>query len=293
MSNDRRTAIVTGAARGIGAAVATRLAADGHAVAVVDLDEQTCKSVVAKIEDDGGTALAVAADVSDEQSVADATAAVADQLGGPTILVNNAGITRDNVLRKMSVDDWDAVAAVHLRGNFLFSRAAQPHMREAGWGRIVNLSSVSALGNLGQANCAAAKAGVQGITKTLAIELGRDGVTVNAVAPGFIETEMTAATAERMGVSFESSRNQPPPTSRSAALASRAISPPQSRFSLRRKHHSCQVRFSSSREVPAADLQFTPDNVRHSIERNQTCRIYFQSAARRPSSLVERAESDT
>jgi 3-oxoacyl-[acyl-carrier protein] reductase len=191
MSNDRRTAIVTGAARGIGAAVATRLAADGHAVAVVDLDEQACKSVVAKIEDDGGTALAVAADVSDEQSVAGATAAVADQLGGPTILVNNAGITRDNVLRKMSVDDWDAVAAVHLRGNFLFSRAVQPHMREAGWGRIVNLSSVSALGNLGQANYAAAKAGVQGITKTLAIELGRNGVTVNAVAPGFIETEMT------------------------------------------------------------------------------------------------------
>jgi 3-oxoacyl-[acyl-carrier protein] reductase len=203
MSNDRRTAIVTGAARGIGAAVATRLAADGHAVAVVDLDQQACKSVVAKIENDGGTALAVAADVSDEQSVADATAAVADQLGGPTILVNNAGITRDNVLRKMSVDDWEAVAAVHLRGNFLFSRAVQPHMREAGWGRIVNLSSVSALGNLGQANYAAAKAGVQGITKTLAIELGRNDVTVNAVAPGFIETEMTAATAERMGVSFE------------------------------------------------------------------------------------------
>jgi 3-oxoacyl-[acyl-carrier protein] reductase len=106
-------------------------------------------------------------------------------------------------LRKMSVADWDAVAAVHLRGNFLFSRAVQPFMREAGWGRIVNLSSVSALGNFGQVNYAAAKAGVQGITKTLAIELGPYGVTVNAVAPGFIETEMTAATASRMGVSFE------------------------------------------------------------------------------------------
>ena len=202
-AHNQRVAIVTGAARGIGAAVATRLAADGQAVAVVDLDEPSCKSVATAIADNGGTAIAVAADVSDEQSVTDATEAVADQLGGPTILVNNAGITRDNVLRKMTVDDWDAVAAVHLRGNFLFSRAVQPYMREAGWGRIVNLSSVSALGNFGQMNYAAAKAGVQGITKTLAIELGPYGVTVNAVAPGFIETEMTAATATRMGVSFE------------------------------------------------------------------------------------------
>jgi len=202
-AHNQRVAIVTGAARGIGAAVATRLAADGHVVAVVDLDEPSCKSVATAIADNGGTAIAVAADVSDEQSVTEATGAVADQLGGPTILVNNAGITRDNVLRKMTVDDWDAVAAVHLRGNFLFSRAVQPYMREAGWGRIVNLSSVSALGNFGQMNYAAAKAGVQGITKTLAIELGPYGVTVNAVAPGFIETEMTAATATRMGVSFD------------------------------------------------------------------------------------------
>lgn len=202
-ANNQRVAIVTGAARGIGAAVATRLAADGYAVAVVDLDEQSCKSVATTIADNGGTAVGIAADVSDEQSVSDATAAIADQLGGPTILINNAGITRDNVLRKMSVDDWDAVAAVHLRGNFLFSRAVQPYMREAGWGRIVNLSSVSALGNRGQVNYAAAKAGVQGITKTLAIELGPYGVTVNAVAPGFIESEMTAATATRMGVSFD------------------------------------------------------------------------------------------
>jgi 3-oxoacyl-[acyl-carrier protein] reductase len=202
-ANTRRVAIVTGAARGIGAAIATRLSDEGHAVAVIDLDEQACKSVAETLADNGGRAVGVAADVSDEQSVAEATAAVAEQLGSPAILVNNAGITRDNVLRKMSVDDWDAVAAVHLRGNFLFSRAVQPYMREAGWGRIVNLSSVSALGNFGQTNYAAAKAGVQGITKTLAIELGPYGITVNAVAPGFIETDMTAATAARMGVSFE------------------------------------------------------------------------------------------
>jgi 3-oxoacyl-[acyl-carrier protein] reductase len=119
------------------------------------------------------------------------------------VLANNAGIIRDNLLFKMSVADWDAVMNVHLRGSFLFARAVESHMRESGWGRIVNLSSTSALGNRGQANYAAAKAGVQGFTKTLALELGRFGVTVNAIAPGFIETEMTAATAERVGVPFE------------------------------------------------------------------------------------------
>jgi 3-oxoacyl-[acyl-carrier protein] reductase len=119
------------------------------------------------------------------------------------VLVNNAGITRDNLLFKMSAADWDSVTNVHLRGAFLMSRAAQPHMTEAKWGRIVNLSSISALGNRGQANYAAAKAGLQGFTKTLAIELGRFGVTVNAIAPGFVATEMTAATAQRLGMSFE------------------------------------------------------------------------------------------
>ena len=124
-------------------------------------------------------------------------------MGPPLILVNNAGILRDNLLFKMTVDDWDAVMGVHLRGAFLMSRAAQRHMIEAGWGRIVNLSSTSALGNRGQANYAAAKAGMQGFTKTLAIELGRYGVTVNAIAPGFIESEMTIGTAARIGVPFE------------------------------------------------------------------------------------------
>jgi 3-oxoacyl-[acyl-carrier protein] reductase len=119
------------------------------------------------------------------------------------VLVNNAGITRDNLLFKMTEDDWDSVLAVHLRGSFLMSRAVQQYMTKAGWGRIVNVSSTSALGNRGQANYAAAKAGLQGFTKTLAIELGKFGVTVNAVAPGFIATDMTAQTAERMGISFE------------------------------------------------------------------------------------------
>lgn len=198
-----RTAIVTGAARGIGAAVARRLAADGHAVAVLDLDAAACAPVVAEIEAAGGRALAVGADVSDESAVAAAVEDVAAGLGAPTVLVNNAGILRDNLLFKMTVADWDAVMGVHLRGAFLMSRAVQGHMRQKGFGRIVNLSSTSALGNRGQANYSAAKAGLQGLTKTLAIELGRFGVTVNAVAPGFIETEMTHATAARMGVSFD------------------------------------------------------------------------------------------
>ncbi|TNY31722.1 3-oxoacyl-ACP reductase FabG [Thermomonospora catenispora] len=198
-----RTAIVTGAARGIGAGVAKRLARDGFAVAVLDLDEDACKPVVAEIEAAGGKALAVGCDVSDEQAVEAAVKRVAAELGPPLVLVNNAGIIRDNLLFKMSTDDWDAVMNVHLRGSFLMSRAAQKYMTEAKWGRIVNLSSTSALGNRGQANYSAAKAGLQGFTKTLAIELGKFGVTVNAVAPGFIETEMTAATAARVGVPFE------------------------------------------------------------------------------------------
>lgn len=197
-----RIAIVTGAARGIGAATALRLAADGHTVAVVDLDEKACTDTVDAITAAGGRALAVGADVSDTDAVAAAVGRVADELGPPTVLVNNAGVLRDNLLFKMTDSDWDTVMQVHLRGAFLMSRAVQRHMVEAKWGRIVNLSSTSALGNRGQANYAAAKAGLQGFTKTLAIELGQFGVTVNAVAPGFIVTDMTAATAARMGIDF-------------------------------------------------------------------------------------------
>ncbi|MGN6243060.1 MAG: 3-oxoacyl-ACP reductase FabG [Motilibacteraceae bacterium] len=200
---EQRTAVVTGAARGIGAAVAERLAADGFAVAVLDLDESACQGTVEAIKAAGGTAIGVGVDVADEQAVEAAVTRVAEELGGPTVLVNNAGITRDNLLFKMTTGDWDAVMGVHLRGSFLMSRACQKYMTDAQWGRIVNLSSTSALGNRGQANYAAAKAGLQGFTKTLAIELGKFGVTVNAIAPGFIETEMTAATAERIGIPFE------------------------------------------------------------------------------------------
>ncbi|CAB4908791.1 MAG: SDR family oxidoreductase [Actinobacteria bacterium] len=203
MAQAQRTAIVTGAARGIGAAIATRLAADGMSVAVLDLDEGACAGTVEKIKAAGGDAIAVGANVADEAGVAAAVDRVAEELGGPTVLVNNAGITRDNLLFKMTVEDWEAVMNVHLRGAFLMSKAAQKHMVAAEFGRIVNLSSVSALGNRGQVNYSAAKAGMQGFTKTLAIELGRYNVTANAIAPGFIETEMTAATAERVGVPFE------------------------------------------------------------------------------------------
>jgi 3-oxoacyl-[acyl-carrier protein] reductase len=203
MTQPARVAIVTGAARGIGEATARKLAADGLAVAVVDLDEAACASTVTEIHDAGGTALAVGADVSDSVQVAAAVERTVAELGAPTVLVNNAGVLRDNLLFKMSEDDWETVMAVHLRGAFLFTRAVQKHMVEAKWGRIVSLSSTSALGNRGQANYAAAKAGVQGFTKTVAIELGRYGITANAIAPGFIETDMTAATAARVGVSME------------------------------------------------------------------------------------------
>jgi 3-oxoacyl-[acyl-carrier protein] reductase len=195
-----RTAIVTGAARGIGAATARRLAQDGFAVAVLDLLEDQAKATAEAIVADGGRALAVGVDVADEESVAAAVARVTAELGAPTVLVNNAGILRDNLLFKMSTDDWDSVLSVHLRGAFLMTRAVQASMVEARFGRIVNLSSTSALGNRGQANYSAAKAGMQGFTKTLAIELGKFGVTANAVAPGVVETDMIRATAERIGM---------------------------------------------------------------------------------------------
>jgi 3-oxoacyl-[acyl-carrier protein] reductase len=203
MPDTQRVAIVTGAARGIGAATAGRLAADGMAVAVLDLDQASCAGTVDAITDAGGRAVAVGADVSKSDQVEAAVDKIVAELGPPAVLVNNAGIIRDNLLFKMTDDDWDAVLGVHLRGAFLMSRAVQKHMVDQRFGRIVNLSSSSALGNRGQVNYSAAKAGMQGFTKTLAIELGQFGITANAVAPGFIATDMTATTAARVGMEFE------------------------------------------------------------------------------------------
>jgi 3-oxoacyl-[acyl-carrier protein] reductase len=204
VSTPARVAIVTGAARGIGAATARRLAADGFAVAVLDLTEDDARDTAEQIRAAGGRALAVGADVGDREQAEAAVERVATDLGPPVVLVNKAGVTRDNLLFKMTDEDWDVVMHVHLRGSFLMTRAVQKHMVEAGWGRIVNLSSTSALGNRGQANYATAKAGLQGFTKTLAVELGRFGVTANAIAPGFIVTDMTRATAARLGQDWNS-----------------------------------------------------------------------------------------
>ena len=199
----QKTAIVTGAARGIGAGTAIRLAADGMAVAVLDINEADCAATVKEIKNSGGRALAVGADVSKTDQVNAAVERVAAELGGPTVLVNNAGITRDALLFKMTDEDWDAVINVNLRGAFLMARAVQKYMTEQKWGRIVNISSSSALGNRGQANYSATKAGLEGFTKTLAKELGKFGITSNAVAPHFIATDMTAAMADKLKMSFE------------------------------------------------------------------------------------------
>jgi 3-oxoacyl-[acyl-carrier protein] reductase len=198
-----RVAVVTGAGRGIGAAVAARLADDGFAVALLDLDEAGVKQGAEAIVAGGGKAVGVALDVSDAEQVEAAVTRVADELGPPVVLINNAGITRDNLIFKMTEQDWDSVLGVHLKGSFLMTRAVQKYMTQEKYGRIVNLSSTSALGNRGQVNYSAAKAGMQGFTKTLAIELGKFNVTANAIAPGFIATDMTAATAERLGMGFE------------------------------------------------------------------------------------------
>jgi 3-oxoacyl-[acyl-carrier protein] reductase len=199
----QKIAIVTGAARGIGAGTAIRLAADGMAVAVLDLNEADCAKTVLEIENAGGRAFAVGADVSKTDQVNAAVELVAAELGPPTVLVNNAAITRDALLFKMTDEQWDSVINVNLRGPFLMTRAAQKYMTEQKWGRIVNISSSSALGNRGQVNYSATKAGVEGFTKTLAKELGKFGITANAVAPHFIATDMTAAMATSLKMSFE------------------------------------------------------------------------------------------
>jgi 3-oxoacyl-[acyl-carrier protein] reductase len=202
-SLDNQIGVVTGASGKLGAVWTEALIEAGARVAALDLGgavptvrfEELTKRV-------GATIQCFDCDITSRKSIERAAGLVAERMGEPSILVNNAGIMRDNLLFKMTDEDWDAVISVHLRGAFLLSRAAQVHMTAGRYGRIVNLSSTSALGNRGQANYAAAKAGLQGFTKTLAIELGRFGVTANAVAPGFIVTDMTAATAARVGVDF-------------------------------------------------------------------------------------------
>jgi 3-oxoacyl-[acyl-carrier protein] reductase len=200
---DGRVALVTGAAQGIGAATARRLAADGAKVALADLNQEACERTANDIASTGAETLALACDVADATAAQQTVDRTLERFGQLDILVNNAGITRDNLLFKMSDDDWDRVIGVHLRGAFNFSRAAQKPMVARKYGRIVSLSSVSALGNRGQVNYSAAKAGLQGFTRTLAIELGPFGITANAVAPGFIDTEMTRATAARLGITPE------------------------------------------------------------------------------------------
>jgi 3-oxoacyl-[acyl-carrier protein] reductase len=202
-TRQRRVAVVTGAARGIGAAIARRLGTDGMAVAAIDLDRTGVARTANAIREAGGTAIALEADVADEAAAAGAVEQTCVELGPVTVLVNNAGIIRDNLIFKMSLEDWESVLGVHLRGAFLMTRAAQTTMTQAKWGRIVNLSSTSALGHRGQVNYSAAKAGLQGFTKTLALELGKFGITANAIAPGFVDTEMTQAAAERLGVDFD------------------------------------------------------------------------------------------
>jgi len=198
-----RVALVTGGAQGIGEGIAHRLAAGGAKVGVLDLQQEAAQGVADAIVAAGGQAIGLGADVSKRDQVQAAVDALVEKFGGLHILVNNAGVIRDNLLFKMTDDDWTMVMDVHLRGAFLCSQIAQRHMLEAKYGRVISMSSTSATGNRGQANYSTAKMGLQGFTKTLAIELGPYGITANAIAPGFIETAMTKATAERIGTTID------------------------------------------------------------------------------------------
>lgn len=205
MRFDRRVAVITGGARGIGAATAARLAGEGARVVVSDQDVQVAEEVAASI---GSAARAAGCDVTRRSSVDALVADTVEHFGRVDVLVACAGITRDNLVFRMTDDDWDAVIDTHLKGTFFAARAMQAQMVEQRYGRMCFLSSASARGNRGQVNYSAAKAGLQGMARTLAIELGRFNITVNAVAPGFVETRMTRQTAERLGVDYEKLKQQ-------------------------------------------------------------------------------------
>jgi 3-oxoacyl-[acyl-carrier protein] reductase len=200
---DGRVAFLTGAGRGIGAGAAAKLAAEGAAVAVSDMDLGPAEETAAAIRSAGGRAVSLQVDVTQREQVDAAMARAAQEFGRLDILVALAGITRDNLLFKMTDEDWDGVIDTHLKGSFIAARSAQKYMVEQRYGKMIFTSSTSALGNRGQSNYSTAKAGLQGLTRTLAIELGQFNINVNAVAPGFIETRMTQQTAERMGADWE------------------------------------------------------------------------------------------
>jgi 3-oxoacyl-[acyl-carrier protein] reductase len=198
-----KVAVITGSGRGIGAACATRLAEEGASVVVSDMDPKTTEETAARIASGGGKAKGIACNVTERDSVENLVKGAVDAFGRLDVLVCCAGIIRDNLIYKMTDEDWDGVIDTHLKGTFFAARAAQKVMVEQKYGRMVFMSSTSALGNRGQTNYSTAKAGLQGMARTLAIELGRYNITVNAIAPGFIETAMTKQTADRMGMDFE------------------------------------------------------------------------------------------
>ncbi|MFA1821469.1 beta-ketoacyl-ACP reductase [Virgibacillus oceani] len=198
-----RVAFITGGSRGIGKGIALRFAEEGAKIAVIDINDEALNEVQTAFEAKGYEIFTKKANVTQADEVEAAVKDIANKYGRIDILVNNAGIIRDNLLFKMTDDDWQQVMDVHLKGSFYATRAVQKYMVDQKYGRIINISSTSAQGNRGQANYSTVKAGLQGFTKTLSIELGKFGITANAVAPGFIETEMTKATAERVGVPFD------------------------------------------------------------------------------------------
>lgn len=198
-----KVAFITGGSRGIGKGIVELFAQEGAKVAIIDVNEEALSQSTSEFREKGYDIYSKVASVVEADQVEAAVKEVYDQFGSVDILVNNAGVIRDNLFYKMTDSDWQIVMDVHLKGSFNAARAVQKYMVEKKYGRIINISSTSALGNRGQANYATAKAGLQGLTKTLAIELGRYGITANSVAPGFIETEMTRETANRIGITFD------------------------------------------------------------------------------------------